>query len=110
MPRPRGVHRGVGAEAEGQVKYWPPERVELAENLKKPGVLRALSPRRRLVLQFRFGLGGPIEGWPNGTLALDPNRPQTLRDIGQHLLGVTGERVRQIEKKALAELRKKGLL
>lgn len=54
-------------------------------------VIASLSERERLVLQWRFGFG-------NGS-------GQTLEEIGQRL-GVTKERVRQIEKVALERLRR----
>ena len=58
--------------------------VELAEALLQ------LNPRMRRVLALRFGLEG--------------NRPQTLEEVGAGL-GITRERVRQLEARALRELR-----
>ena len=58
--------------------------VELAE------ALAALNPRMRLVLARRFGLDGAA--------------PQTLEEVG-HSLGITRERVCQLESRALRELR-----
>ena len=52
--------------------------------------LASLTPREREVLEMRFGLGGAA--------------PVTLEEAGQHL-GVTRERVRQIESNALRKLR-----
>jgi len=52
-------------------------------------LLSGLSDRERAVLDARFGLAGDAE---------------TLRDIAQRL-GVSGERVRQIESRALGKLR-----
>lgn len=51
-------------------------------------VMAALSAREREILMRRFGLGGP------------GGQPQTLEEIGQ-TLGITRERVRQIETRAL---------
>jgi RNA polymerase sigma factor (sigma-70 family) len=55
--------------------------------------LNSLDERRRLVLEMRFGINGQDE--------------HTLGEIGKHL-GVTRERVRQIEAKALRRLRTPG--
>jgi RNA polymerase primary sigma factor len=57
---------------------------ELADALKR------LDPRMRHVLERRFGLDGA--------------QPQTLEELGNEL-GVTRERVRQLETRALRELR-----
>ena len=52
--------------------------------------LDVLNPRMRLILARRFGLDGEI--------------PQTLEEVGSSL-GITRERVRQLESRALRELR-----
>ena len=54
-------------------------------------VLHKLSPREREVIERRFGLG-------------DSLGPQTLAQVGRKF-GVTKERVRQIEARALEKLR-----
>ena len=54
------------------------------------GVLDSLAFRGKRVLQLRFGL--------------DDGRSRTLEEVGREL-GVTRERVRQIEAKALHKLR-----
>jgi RNA polymerase primary sigma factor len=64
-----------------------------AENLRSvelADALNVLNPRMRLVLARRFGLDGEI--------------PQTLEQVGESL-GITRERVRQLESRALRELR-----
>jgi RNA polymerase primary sigma factor len=52
-------------------------------------LLHLLEPREATVLRIRFGLDG--------------NEPKTLKEIGDRL-GLTRERVRQLERQALAEL------
>jgi RNA polymerase primary sigma factor len=67
--------------------------VETAERLRAQELaeaLEVLNPRMRLVLVQRFGLGGAT--------------PQTLEEVGAGL-GITRERVRQLESRALRELR-----
>jgi RNA polymerase primary sigma factor len=60
----------------------------LKENLDE--VLASLSDREGRVLKMRFGLGG--------------KRPMTLEEVGKEF-GVTRERIRQIEAKALRKLK-----
>jgi RNA polymerase sigma factor (sigma-70 family) len=52
--------------------------------------LQALDERERIILVLRFGLGG--------------QEPQTLEEIGAHF-GLTRERIRQMQNRALAKLR-----
>jgi RNA polymerase primary sigma factor len=61
-----------------------------ARGLELARALEALEPRMRHVLERRFGLDGEA--------------PQTLEDLGTDL-GITRERVRQIETRALRQLR-----
>jgi RNA polymerase primary sigma factor len=60
----------------------------LGEQLKK--AMESLSARERRVIETRFGLGD--------------GRSKTLEDVGLEF-GLTKERIRQIEKEALAKLR-----
>ena len=53
-------------------------------------VLNTLTPREEMVIRLRYGL--------------DDARPRTLEDVGREF-GVTRERIRQIEAKALRKLR-----
>ena len=67
--------------------------VETADRLRGEEIavaLASLNPRMRYVLAQRFGLDGAI--------------PQTLEEVGAGL-GITRERVRQLESRALRELR-----
>lgn len=66
-------------------------RKELSEKLRK--ALKMLPPREEGILKQRFGI--------------DHGRPYTLDEIGRQL-GLSRERVRQIEKKALLKLEKEG--
>jgi RNA polymerase primary sigma factor len=63
---------------------------KLLRSKELAGALRRLSPRMRRVLALRFGLDGET--------------PQTLEQVGLGL-GITRERVRQLESRALRELR-----
>ena len=62
------------------------------QSVRKPF---ALNKREAMVIAMRFGLAG--------------NTEHTLEEIGQQL-GVTRERVRQIEAKALNKLRRNKML
>ena len=76
--------------------YAAKEGTGYNRGLKKDNILEItklldnLSSRERLVLQLRFGLSD--------------GKNRTLEDIGK-MLGLTRERIRQIEKKALSKLR-----
>ncbi len=64
---------------------------ELSAREKRADVLgRILTDREKHVISLRFGFG--------------TNDPQTLAQVGENM-GVTRERVRQIESKALKKLR-----
>jgi len=60
----------------------------LQEQLQE--VLNLLGSRERKILKLRFGLYN--------------NHPKTLEEVGREF-GITRERIRQIEKKALGKLR-----
>ena len=71
----------------------PDTEVAEADDLRQAlGLLERMDQRQAAVLRMRFGLDG--EG------------PKTLREIGARL-GLTRERVRQIEGSALARLRRR---
>jgi RNA polymerase primary sigma factor len=72
----------------------PPDQA-LLEASNSPivrSLLEKLEPRERRILELRYGLDG-YEG-----------PPRTFKEIGA-IIGLTRERVRQLEKKALADLR-----
>jgi RNA polymerase primary sigma factor len=66
------------------------QSAEQARGRELAGALEQLNPRMRRVLSLRFGLDGEA--------------PQTLEEVGTQL-GITRERVRQLETRALRELR-----
>jgi RNA polymerase primary sigma factor len=66
------------------------ETAEKARTSELAGALDLLNPRMRRVLALRFGLDGET--------------PRTLEEVGSEL-GITRERVRQLETRALRELR-----
>jgi RNA polymerase primary sigma factor len=66
------------------------QSAQQARGRELAGALEQLNPRMRRVLTLRFGLDG--------------NPPQTLEEVGTEL-GITRERVRQLETRALRELR-----
>jgi len=65
--------------------------VQLGASKRTSELLASLVPRERKILEMRFGIGG--------------SREHTLEEVGA-VLGVTRERIRQIEAKALSRLRK----
>ncbi|NPA51396.1 MAG: RNA polymerase sigma factor RpoD/SigA [Aquificae bacterium] len=68
------------------------EKEIVEESLKKElgSLLNALDEREKAIIKHRFGLGG--------------EEPKTLTEVGE-LLGISRERVRQIEQRALKKLR-----
>jgi RNA polymerase primary sigma factor len=66
------------------------QSAQQARGRELAGALEQLNPRMRRVLSLRFGLDGEA--------------PQTLEEVGSQL-GITRERVRQLETRALRELR-----
>ena len=81
-------YSGLGDFVEDEDKY----EVGSLESLEAriDGVLRTLSEREAEAIRLRFGL--------------DDGRSRTLMEAGQ-VMGVTGERVRQLEAAALRRLR-----
>ena len=70
-----------------------PEDAAVTQILKEQlaAILSTLSDREQKIIKMRFGIGG--------------ERPHTLEEVGEEF-SVTRERIRQIEAKALAKLRK----
>ncbi len=73
------------------VKSMTPDRVAAMQLLKDhvQGIIRELSPREQKILEMRFGLMDGVA--------------HTLEEVGQEF-GVTRERIRQIEAKALEKI------
>ncbi len=97
--RPLSLEHPVGEEEDNELGSFiedestptPPQSAYqkmLAEKIEE--VLSTLSPREARILRLRFGLGG--------------GRSHTLEEVGQKF-GLTRERIRQIEGKALRRLR-----
>jgi len=79
----------IGDETASEVARETAEASDLSERLE--GALDELHPRERQVLRLRFGL--------------DRGHERTLGEVGEEL-GVSRERIRQIEAEALAKLRR----
>ena len=99
LPQPISLESAVGDEADATLADFVvdenlPDMDEAASKLllrgQVDGVLSTLTPRERRVVELRFGLDG--------------DKLYTLSEIGAEL-GVTRERIRQIETKALRKLR-----
>lgn len=96
---PTSLEASVGDEKDSKLKDFiqdltgaKPEDAAGKELLEKHivEVLSTLSPREKKVLELRFGLAD--------------HQPRTLEEVGK-VFGVTRERIRQIEAKALRKLR-----
>ena len=74
---------------DGRAKSPDTEMVETDDREQVQSLLRKMDPREAAVLRMRFGL--------------DDQEPKTLKEIGERL-GLTRERVRQIESEALLKL------
>ena len=88
-----GEERSAGTELVEDDTNWAYPEATITERMQKEEVrsaLNSLDDRLRLVLQLRFGLAG--------------QPPQSLVEVGREL-GVTRERARQLEARALDKLR-----
>ncbi|HAX23531.1 MAG TPA: sigma-70 family RNA polymerase sigma factor [Thermomicrobiales bacterium] len=104
IPRTSSLDKPIGEDGESTIGDLLPDPASdqvveeavssaIRDQIRKS--LDQLTERERGVLMLRFGLGG--------------QHPQTLAEIAEHY-GISRERVRQIEKEALAKLRKSDLI
>lgn len=99
---PLSIHEPMGGDGERALEDFLDDRstnspgIAVDQNLLKDRVqevLKSLSPREREVLELRFGL---VDG-----------NPKTLEDVAS-TYGITRERIRQIEARAIVKLRQPG--
>jgi RNA polymerase primary sigma factor len=79
----------LGDEVAGQAAHREVEKKELSKRLSD--AMQSLDPRERSILQMRFGL--------------ERGEERTLTEVAE-VMGVSRERIRQIEQAALAKLRR----
>ncbi len=96
---PVSLEQPVGEEEDSHLgDFLEDEKSKAPQDFAEAGMLReqlgsvlnTLTPREEMVIRLRYGL--------------DDARPRTLEDVGKEF-GVTRERIRQIEAKALRKLR-----
>jgi RNA polymerase sigma factor (sigma-70 family) len=80
------------ASQDGRSDQFEQELVNHRQHQVIMSILDQLDEREREIIMFRFGLNEGAE-------------PQTLEQVGSHF-GVTKERIRQLESRALGKLRK----
>ena len=92
LETPLGVEQSARSEllVDPQSAYPEATMAERLQREEVESVLNSLDDRLRLVLQLRFGLAGQV--------------PRSLVEVGR-ALGVTRERARQLEARALDQLR-----
>ncbi len=100
LPEPMSLHRPVGESGEEELEGFVEDRHAASpedtatERLMRADIMNVLDtllPREKEILILRFGLG-------------EDQQPHTLDQVGQ-IVGLTRERVRQLEARALRKLR-----
>lgn len=100
LPEPMSLYRPVGESGEEELEGFVEDRFAVspeetaAERVMRAdilSVLDTLQPREKEIIMLRFGLGRD-------------ETPHTLDEVGR-LVGLTRERVRQLEARALRKLR-----
>jgi RNA polymerase primary sigma factor len=82
---------GSQETVEDEKTYTPEETIQHADMLTRlRELLDSIDERQATILRLRYGLG-------------ESQEPMTLKDIGK-VVGLTRERVRQIERETLARL------
>jgi len=86
-----GHEESLSWAADRRTSGFEEERLQAQREEQVETILGCLSDREREIIAKRYGLKGPFEG-------------QTLKEVGADL-GVSKERIRQLEGRALAKLR-----
>src|SRR5262245_31014313 len=86
-----GHEESLGWAADRRSNGFEQERLQAQREQQVEQILGCLTEREREIIAKRYGLSGPFEG-------------QTLKEVGADL-GVSKERIRQLEGRALAKLR-----
>ena len=87
-----GVEEVFMNSSDTRANHFHEEMVNQKQNQLIMGILDHLDDREKDIILFRYGLNTDAE-------------PQTLEQVGHHF-GVTKERIRQLEQRALKKLRK----
>jgi RNA polymerase primary sigma factor len=99
LPEPISIYRPVGEEGEEELAGFVEDRAAISpeqtatDRVMKAeilSILDSLQPREREIVVLRYGLGD--------------DQPHTLEEVGR-IMGLTRERVRQLETRALKKLR-----